>query len=61
MGGVNPISMEENKPLPNKIAYFIGANFMIIIGLIFLFISYLINKSINKKQRIKLVKELLND
>jgi hypothetical protein len=59
VGGVNPLKVEEGKPLSFKIAYFIGYNFLIIFGLIFIFFSFLINKKLNKRKRKKMVEELL--
>ena len=58
LGGVSPFP-KEDKPLHLKIASFIGYNFLNIFGLIFLFFSFLISKWLSKKQRKKMVEELL--
>lgn len=61
VGGASPFPKDGTEEAVNKVAYFIGANLFIILGLIFLFIAYRFNKKIQKKREKELLDSLIED
>lgn len=60
-GGANPFLKGTTEPIINKIAFFIGSTVFSILGLLFLFIAWQINKRIKRKEDKKMVDSLFNE
>ena len=61
LGGANPFLKDPTEPMINKIAFFIGSTAFSVLGLLSLFIAWLINKRIKRKENKKMVDSLFNE
>ena len=61
LGGVTPFLKDPTEPMINRIAFFIGSTAVSILGLLLLFIAWLINIRIKRKENKKMVDSLFNE